>query len=74
MSGRVKTILTLFFSLCGLALVVDPFIPKTHAHYPWETWPEFYGAYGFVSCVVLVLIAKYGLRPAVMRDEDYYDD
>ena len=25
------------------------------------------------ACVLLVLVAKYVLRPLVMRDEDYYD-
>jgi hypothetical protein len=32
----------------------------------------FYGWFGFVACVALVLIAKQ-LRRIVMRPEDYYD-
>ncbi len=42
--------------------------------FPWEEWPQFYAIFGFVACVVLVLIAKYILRPLVMREEDYYDN
>ena len=33
----------------------------------------FYAVYGFVACVVLVLVAKYILRPMVIRKEDYYE-
>jgi len=51
-------------------MVVDPFVSREHAHFQWEKWPGFYGTYGFFSCVILVFIAKYGLRPAVMREEE----
>ena len=34
---------------------------------------QFYAVYGFVACVLLVLVAKYILRPLVKRGEDYYD-
>jgi len=32
----------------------------------------FYSLYGFVACVILVLLAK-EMRKLVMRDEDYYE-
>jgi len=53
-------------------LTIDFFIYK-HPITPWEGWPEFYATYGFVSCVCLVLAAKYILRPLVKRKENYYD-
>jgi len=58
---------------CVVLLVGDMFVPKHHVHYPCEMHFGFYCVYGFVSCVVLVLIAKYILRPMVMRDEAYYE-
>lgn len=73
MSRSTKTILTVFFVMCALILVIDPFVPREHHYFKWETWPGFYGVYGFVSCVVLVFIAKYGLRPLVMREEEDED-
>jgi phage-related holin len=33
----------------------------------------FYGVYGFVACVALVMIAK-AMRRVLMRPESYYDD
>ena len=69
MTSSTKNILKVFFSLCVAIMVIDPFVPREHSHFAWENWYGFYGTYGFFSCVVLVYIAKYGLRPAVMREE-----
>lgn len=44
-----------------------------HAHYAWENGVGFFGAYGFVSCSLLFLISKHVARPAVKRDENYYE-
>ncbi|MDH4321319.1 MAG: hypothetical protein OEV73_07440 [Desulfobulbaceae bacterium] len=70
---NVQRLLRIFFGCLVLLLVADFFVHK-HAFFAWEEWPEFYAVYGFVACVVLVLISKYVLRPLVMRDEDYYND
>lgn len=69
---NVKKVLLLFFSTLVILLAIDFFVHK-HAFFPWEEWPEFYAVFGFVACVVLVLTAKYILRPLVKRSEDYYD-
>jgi membrane protein YdbS with pleckstrin-like domain len=69
---NVKRLLIIFFSILVVLLGVEFFIHK-HAFFPWEEWPEFYAVFGFVACVVLVLVAKYILRPLVKRSEDYYE-
>ena len=43
-----------------------------HAESEIELYFGFYGIYGFVCCVFLVLAAK-ELRKLLMRDEDYYE-
>jgi len=55
----------------ALLLVLEIFVHK-HTYFAWEEWFGFYAVYGFVSCVLLVLVAKYILRPLVKREEDYY--
>lgn len=70
--GNVKLLFVLFYLSLLILLVIDFFIYK-HPHFPWEKWPGFYATYGFVACVVLVVAAKYILRPLVKRKEDYYD-
>ena len=69
--GNFKLFLRLFFLSLGVLLIVDFFIPK-HAAFPWEETPCFFAAYGYVSCVLLVLVARV-LRLFIKREEDYYD-
>ena len=54
--------------LAGLDLVLH-----RHVYHPWETMPGFYAVYGFVACVLLVLLAK-EMRKVLIRKEDYYDE
>jgi len=60
--GNVKLLFISFYLSLLILLVIDFFIYK-HPHFPWEKWPGFYATYGFVACVVLVVAAKYILRP-----------
>lgn len=69
---NVKRLLITFFTLTAVMLGIDLFYHK-HAIFPWEEYFGFYAVYGFVACVILVVVAKYILRPLVMRKEDYYD-
>jgi len=69
---NVKILLGSFYTSLGVLLLIE-FLLHKHPHFGWEAWPEFYAVYGFVACVVLVIVAKYFLRPLVKRDEDYYD-
>ena len=75
---NVRKILLGHFIGCGVLVLIDVIFWITgfdkHPYLKWEKWPGFYAVYGFVACVVLVLISKYILRPLVMRDEDYYND
>lgn len=57
--------------ICTLFIVPDLFIHK-HGHFSWEDWTGFYGVYGFVSCVGLVLVATQ-LRKILQRPETYYE-
>ncbi len=54
--------------LAGLDLVLH-----RHVSHPWEAMFGFYAVYGFVACVLLVLLAK-ELRKVLIREEDYYDE
>ena len=69
---NVKRAIHALYVICGLSLLAD-FLIKRHIDHPWEVLPAFYCIYGFVACVLLVLIAK-EMRKVLMRKEDYYDD
>lgn len=58
-------------AICALLFLADAFYEK-HVEFQVEHWFGFYGIYGFVGCVFLVLSARV-LRKIVMRSEDFYD-
>ena len=70
--GNVRKVLYGLFGCLVLLLALEPFVHK-HSFFAWEKWFGFFAIYGFVACVLLVLAAKYILRPLVKREEDYYD-
>lgn len=69
---NVRRVIRVLYVICGLSLLLD-FVVKRYVDHPWEALWGFYCLYGFVACVLLVLIAK-ELRRVLMRGEDYYDD
>ena len=69
---NVRRAIYLLYAVCGITLIADFFV-RRHVDYPWEGTIGFYCIYGFVACVLLVLIAKQ-MRKVLMRSDDYYDD
>jgi Na+/glutamate symporter len=69
---NVKRLLKGFYVICIILVIVD-FIIHRHTTMGWEKIPAFYAIYGFVACVVLVVIAK-RMRKVVIRKENYYDE
>lgn len=68
---NIGKMLKVFYAICILLVLAD-FIVHRHIYHDWENIPAFYAVYGFVGCVVLVLIAK-AMRKVLMKEEDYYD-
>lgn len=69
--GTIKWILRGFYSICLFLFVLDFFVHR-HIETSIEKLPAFYAIYGFVACVLLVLIASQ-MRKWLMRGEHYYE-
>ncbi len=69
--GNVDKIYWLVVAACALLFLADAFYEK-HPAFEIEHVFGFYGIFGFVACVGLVLAAK-ELRKLLMRGEDHYD-
>ena len=67
LSPGVARFVGVFFTISAILFVADFFVER-EIHQPAEQLPGFYAIYGFVGCVVLVLVAGQ-LRKVVMRDE-----
>ena len=78
---NVKRVIAVLFLCCAVIFLADAvffFENVGHKHlsfedgaFPIEGWFGFYGVYGFVACVLLVLAAKQ-MRKVLMREADYY--
>jgi len=73
--ANVKKLLKIFFLLCGVFFILDLIFFFTHKHsvFAFDGWFGFFSVYGFISCSLIVIIAK-ELRKVLMRSEDYYDE
>lgn len=56
--------------LDNIPLLMD----KSHAHTRLEYIPAFWGAFGFVGCVLLIILSKAFGHARIMQREDYYDE
>ena len=70
--NNVKKVLRALYIACAGLIALDFFYHK-HVILAFEDWFGFYGVYGFVACVILVLAAK-EMRKFLARPEDYYGD
>ena len=71
---RLKGVIRLCY--VGLALLVAwdiLFVDKHHAHTAPEHWPLFWAIFGFVACVLIIIISKWFGHLGIMTREDYYD-
>lgn len=69
---NVRRVIRGLIAACVILFGLDAVLHR-HVEHPWEAFFGFYAIYGFVACVVLVLLAK-EMRKLVMRDESYYED
>ena len=69
--ANVRRLIWGLVGVCLLVVAADLFYQK-HSHFGMENWFGFDGAFGFTSCMFLVLAAKQ-LRKILKRSEDYYD-
>lgn len=68
---NIRIIMFSFYALCIVLVGLD-FVVHRHIYVSFDEIPAFYAIYGFVACVLLVVLAKL-MRLIVMRHENYYD-
>ncbi len=74
---RDRLTLVIRLSYVGLALVVAwdvLFVSKEHAHTAVEHIPGFWAVFGFIACVVIIIVSKWFGHLGIMTREDYYDN
>jgi hypothetical protein len=68
---NVRLLRAVFYLALAVVVAAEFFIDK-HPEFGVDHFTGFYAVYGFISYVLLIVVAK-GIRKFVMRKEDYYD-
>ncbi len=74
---HLRTVVRLGLAVLALLVVMDAIpglIDKEHAHTATERFPGFWAVFGFVGCVVLIILSKAFGHAGIMQREDYYDE
>lgn len=72
--ARLKTVVYVCFGVLALVALIDVFVDKHHAHTKIEHIPAFWSVFGFIACVLIVILSKAFGHAGIMTREDYYND
>lgn len=74
---RLKLLVRLSIGVLALLVILDAIpaiVDKHHAHTKIEHLPGFWSIFGFVACVLIIVLSKWFGHALVMKREDYYDE
>jgi drug/metabolite transporter (DMT)-like permease len=71
---RLKIVIWCCYGLLAAIALVGIAVDKHHAH----TWmekniPGFWALFGFLACVIIIIMSKWFGHAGIMTREDYYD-
>jgi hypothetical protein len=75
--NRLKTVVRVCLAVLAVLILLDAIpaiVDKEHAHTQAEHLPAFWAIFGFVGCVVLIIVSKWFGHAGIMQREDYYDE
>ena len=87
---RLKAVVWICYGVLGLLVVLDivrhfttphPEAVEEHVAGFWgalygvaENVPGFWSVFGFVACVLIIILSKWYGHAGIMQREDYYDE
>ena len=71
---RTKTMKIIAYAVLIFIIVIDFFIPRHEIHFYGDEIPGFWSIFGFIACILIILISKWMGRLGIMQDENYYNE
>jgi uncharacterized membrane protein len=71
---NARTLTWIVLALMALLVIADILIPTGYGRFPFDTIGGFGALYGFVSCVLIIVVSKLLGYAFLYRAEDYYDN
>ena len=71
---RRKAVKKIAYIALILIIVTDFFIPRHEIHFIGDQIPGFWSLFGFIACILIILISKWIGHLGIMQDENYYNE
>ena len=68
-----KIVKKIAYGMLVLLIMADFIIPRHEIHFFGDKIPGFWSLFGFISCVLIIVVSKWIGHHWLVRDEDYYD-
>ncbi|MBE7415379.1 MAG: hypothetical protein HS130_09200 [Deltaproteobacteria bacterium] len=62
-----------FYAAMAVFIALDFVIPRHHLYFYWDEIPGFSAVFGFISCVLIIIVSKALGKLWLQRKEDYYE-
>ena len=73
-SLRRKGVKKIAYIVLILVIITDFFIPRHEIHFIGDQIPGFWSFFGFIACILIILISKWIGHLGIMQDENYYNE
>ena len=70
---KTKVTKKLAYGILVLLIVFDLIIPRHEVHFFGEKILGFWSVFGFIACVLIIIVSKWIGRIGLRQDENYYD-
>ena len=71
---RSKIMKYIAYATLILIILIDYFIPRHEIHFFGDRIPGFWSLFGFVACILIILISKWIGHLGIVQDENYYNE
>jgi len=71
---RTKKVRRIAYGVLILLIITDFFIPRHEVHFFGDEIPGFWSLFGFIACVLIIVVSKWIGHLGLMQDENYYDE
>ncbi len=63
----------IFYAGIAFFVLIDFVTPRHHVMFFWDRIPGFNAIYGFISCLIIIVVSKTLGKWWLQKKEDYYD-
>ena len=71
---RTKAAKRIAYGALIILIVVDFIIPRHEVHFFGDNIRGFWSLFGFIACVLIIIISKWIGHLGLMQDDSYYDE